>query len=87
MSTAQAIVGIKKWGNNLGVRLPNGVARAAHLQAEQMVCVSVSADGNSITIAPVAAAPLTLEQRLAQFDPERHGAEAMASKALGAEAW
>ncbi len=84
MSAAQAIVGIKKWGNNLGVRLPNAVARAAHLQAEQMVCITVNEVG--ITITPVVDAPLSLEQRLAQFDPKRHGGEAMTSKAVGAEA-
>ncbi len=85
MQRAQAIVGIKKWGNNLGVRLPGNVARAAHLQAEQMVRVTVDDDG--ITITPVPQTAPTLAQRLAQFDPQRHGGEAMAADPVGAESW
>ena len=27
---SEAVLDIKKWGNNLGVRLPAAVARAAH---------------------------------------------------------
>ena len=85
MAQAEAVVGIKKWGNNLGVRLPGNVAKAAHLHAEQMVRVTVSEDG--ITITPVENQALTLEQRLAQFDPARHGGEVMAAEPLGAEKW
>lgn len=85
MNHAEAIVGIKKWGNNLGVRLPGNVARAAHLQAEQMVRVAVGDDG--ITITPLPDAAPTLAQRLAQFDPARHGGEAMATEPVGAEKW
>lgn len=85
MNQAEAIVGIKKWGNNLGVRLPGNVARAAQLQAEQMVRVTVSDEG--ITITPLPDAGPTLAQRLAQFDPARHSGEAMASEPVGAEKW
>jgi len=78
---------IKQWGNNLGVRLPAAVAREAHLHAHQRVKVSVT-DG-LITITPVLLdEPFTLEQRLANFDPARHGGEAMSTgKNLGAEQW
>ncbi|WP_217629394.1 AbrB/MazE/SpoVT family DNA-binding domain-containing protein [Oryzisolibacter propanilivorax] len=79
------MVGIKKWGNNLGVRLPGNVARAAHLPAEQMVRVTVGDDG--ITITPLPDAAPTLAQRLARFDPARHGGEAMAADPVGAEKW
>lgn len=82
---AEAVLDIKQWGNNLGVRLPAAVARAAHLRADQRVRVTVE-DGR-VVITPEAPAPLTLEQRLARFDPERHGGEAMAAKPLGAERW
>lgn len=82
----EAILDIKHWGNNLGVRLPAAVARAAHLHADQRVRVSVEADGR-VVIAPVADAQLTLEQRLARFDSARHGGEVMATEALGAERW
>ena len=77
---------LKKWGNNLGVRLPAAIVREAHLKADQRVQISV-ADGQ-IIITPVTNEPLTLEQRLAQYDPVRHGGEVMASeKRLGAEQW
>jgi antitoxin MazE len=82
---AEAILDIKHWGNNLGVRLPASVAKAAHLHADQRVRVAVEA--GRVVITPIEDAPLTLAQRLARFDPERHGGEAMASEAVGAERW
>jgi antitoxin MazE len=81
----EAVLDIKQWGNNLGVRLPAAVARAAHLHADQRVCVSV--ENGLVVIRPVADTPLSLEQRLARFDPARHGGEVMASEAVGAERW
>jgi len=81
----EAVLDIKQWGNNLGVRLPAAVARAAHLHVDQRVCVSV--EEGRVVIRPVADAPLSLEQRLARFDPARHGGEVMASHAIGAERW
>jgi antitoxin MazE len=82
---AEAILDIKHWGNNLGVRLPAAVARAAHLRADQRVRVAV--EQGRVVITPVEDAPPTLEQRLARFDPARHGGEAMATEAVGAEKW
>lgn len=82
---AEVYLDIKQWGNNLGVRLPAAVARAAHLRADQRVRVSVE-DGQ-IVIRPADESALTLEQRLAQYDPERHGGEAMAVAPIGAEKW
>jgi antitoxin MazE len=81
----EAVLDLKQWGNNLGVRLPAAVAKAAHLQVDQRVRVSV--EGRQVVITPVADAPLTLEQRLALFDPARHGGEAMAAPLAGAERW
>lgn len=84
--TTEAILDIKQWGNNLGVRLPAAIAREAHLRLNQRVRISV--EGDHIMISPINDAPLTLEQRLANFDPERHGGEAMTtSHAIGAERW
>lgn len=81
---AAVVLDIKHWGSNLGVRLPTAIVRAAHLRADQRVSVAVG-DGR-VVITPVEDAPLTLEQRLARFDPERHGGEAMATgEHLGAE--
>jgi antitoxin MazE len=82
---AEAILDIKHWGNNLGVRLPAAVAKAANLHADQRVQVSV--DAGRVIITPLGDGALTLEQRLARFDPARHGGEAMAAALLGAEQW
>jgi len=77
---------IKYWGNNLGVRLPAAIARAARLQADQRVSITV--EEGRVVIAPVADASLSLAERLERFDPERHGGEAMSADAtLGAEGW
>ena len=81
----EAILDIKHWGNNLGVRLPAAVAREANFHADQRVRISVEA--GRVIISPMADAPLTLDQRLARFDPARHGGEAMVGPALGAERW
>ena len=56
------------------MRLPAAVAREAHLHADQRVRVSVE-DGR--VVHPPEDAPPTLEQRLARFDPARHGGEVM----------
>lgn len=83
---AEAILDIKHWGNSLGVRLPAAVAREAHLQADQRVRVFVE-DGR-VVIMPVDNAEPTLEQRLARFDPSRHGGEVMPITGIvGAERW
>ena len=58
------------------------MARAAHLHADQRVRITV--EGERVIITPLRDEPLTLEQRLARFDPERHSGEAMPSdEALG----
>jgi antitoxin MazE len=77
---------VKQWGNNLGVRLPAEIARESDLKVHQRVRISVI--NGEIIIKPVAKTTLTLEQRLALFDPVKHGGELMTtSKALGAENW
>ena len=81
----EAVLDIKQWGNSLGIRLPASVAREAHLRVDQRVRISV--EGGQVVITPAPDAPLTLEQRLARFDPARHGGEVMASQAVGAERW
>ena len=82
----EVVLDIKQWGNNLGVRLPVAIAREAHLKAHQSVRLTV-VDGQ-IIITPVVNKPLTLEKRLAGFDPKRHSGEAMATQQrLGAEQW
>ena len=85
MAAIEAVLDLKQWGNNLGVRLPVAVARAAHLHADQRVRVAVE-DGR-VVITPLEDAPLTLEQRLARFDPAKHAGEVMVTEPLGAEKW
>ena len=82
---ADAVLDIKRWGNNLGVRLPVGIAREAHLHADQRIRVAV--ENGRVVITPLEREQLTLEQRLARFDPVRHGGEAMPTAAVGAEQW
>ena len=83
---AEAVLDIKQWGNNLGVRLPAAVAREARLHVDQRVRVAV--EGDQVVITRVDDWRLTLEQRLAAYDPKRHGGERMATtKTLGAERW
>ena len=81
---AVAILDIKQWGNNLGVRLPTAVAKAAHLHVDQRVRVEV--EGGRVIITPESA-PLTLAQRLALYDAGRHGGEVMDAPPIGAEKW
>jgi len=82
----EVVLDIKQWGNNLGVRLPAAIAREAHIHVHQRVRLSVA--NGQIIITPVLDEPLTLEQRLANFDPARHGGEVMATvQKLGAEQW
>ncbi len=82
---AVAILDIKQWGNNLGVRLPAAVAKAAHLHVDQRV--RVVAENGRVVITPEELPALTLEQRLALYDNERHGGETMRSMPIGAERW
>jgi len=50
--------------------------------------VRTSIQGESIIVSSVEITPLTLEQRLAAYDPKRHGGEQMTTmQRLGAERW
>lgn len=82
---AETVLSIKHWGNNLGVRLPQAIAREAHLHADQQVRIRVE-DGR-VVIEPVITASPSLEDRLQRFDPVRHGGEVMAAPLQGAERW
>jgi antitoxin MazE len=77
---------IRQWGNNLGVRLPSAIAQEAGLKRDQRVKLSVV--NKTIVISPVETT-LSLEERLACFDPEKHsGGELMqTTQTMGAEQW
>ena len=77
----KSAVKIKTWGNGLGVRLTAQVARAAGLTAETLVNITVESD--RIIISPAAPPKPTLAQKLADFDPKKHGGEVMATKPIG----
>ena len=74
---------LRKWGNNLGVRLPAAIARDAGFQSGQEVRLRVE-DGRVI-VEPILSKDLRLEERLRLFDPARHGGEVMADARIGAE--
>ena len=77
---------VKQWGNNLGVRLPAAIVRETNLKAHQRVRISVL--NGDVIIKPVVEVALTLEERLALFNPVKHGSEVMvATQKLGAENW
>ncbi len=82
---SEAVLDIKPWGNNIGVRIPAAVARAAKLRAHQSVKLTV--EGGRVVITPQDDKPLTLQARLALFDPALHGGEAMAVTPVGVEVW
>ena len=82
----EAILSIKHWGNSLGVRLPQAVARAANLHAHQQVRMVVE-DGRVVIEPLPQAGALSLAERLKRFDPARHGGETMAVVPIGAERW
>ena len=81
----EAILDIKPWGNSLGVRLPASVARAARLKADQRVRITV--EEGRVVITPHGDKSLTLAERLALFDPQVHGGEAMAATPVKREVW
>lgn len=81
---SDTILDIKLWGNNLGVRLPAAVARAARLTVNQRVRLTV--EEGRVIITPHGDKPLSLADKLALFDPAVHGGEAMAAVPVGLEA-
>lgn len=69
----RAMLAIEQWGNSLAVRIPAGVARSADLAVGQPV--EVSAQYSRVLIRAIADPRPTLAQKLAAFDPARHGGE------------
>ena len=81
--TKTAKLTIQQWGNSLAVRIPAAVARSAHFAVGQPVELSVEDVG--VIVKPVGVPKLTLAQKLAIYDPEKHGGEAMATEPIGKE--
>lgn len=74
---------IQQWGNSLAVRIPSAVARSARFSVGQPVEVTV--EDASVVVRPVGEPKLTLAQKLALFDPEKHSGEIMPTSRVGAE--
>jgi antitoxin MazE len=78
-----AVLRVQQWGNSLAVRIPSSVARSVGFKVGQPV--EVSAQDAAVLVTPAGDPQLTLPQKLALFDPKRHGGEAMASIPRGNE--
>ena len=74
---------VQEWGNGLAVRITAPVARAARITRGQPIQVEVVEGG--LFLRTVGKPKLTLEQKLARFDPALHGGEIAASGRIGAE--
>ena len=80
-----AILSIQQWGNSLAVRIPAKVARSARFKVGQPV--EVSAQDSNVLVRAIGEPKLSLAQKLAAFDPDRHGGEVMATGRIGREAF
>jgi len=70
-------------GNSFAVRIPATVARAAHFEVGQEV--QVTADEAGVTVRSIGPRKLTLNEKLALFEPAKHGGEVMATGRVGVE--
>lgn len=73
---------VQKWGNGLAIRLTQRVARASGIQEGTQVVIRADA---GILIVETKERPMSLEERLARFDPKRHGGEEMPFAPVGKE--
>src|ERR1700679_3252941 len=72
-----ATLTVQQWGNSLAVRIPAAVARTARFRVGQPV--EVSAQDSNVLVRSIGEPKLTLEQKLAAYDPLRHSGEVMAT--------
>ncbi len=80
-----ATLTLQQWGNSLAVRIPAAVARSARFKVGQPV--EVSAQDSNVLVKAVGEPRLTLAQKLAAFDPVRHGGEVMTAGRVGKEVY
>ena len=73
-----AILTIQQWGNSLAVRIPANVARSARFKVGQPV--EVLAQNSNVLVRAIGEPKLSLAQKLAAFDPDRHGGEVMGTR-------
>ena len=78
-----ATLTVQKWGNSLAVRIPAAVAKSAGFKLGQPV--KVSAQESRVLMTAMGPPRLTLAQKLAAFDPDRHTGEVMKTTRAGNE--
>lgn len=83
MMAKTANLTVQKWGNSLAVRIPSSIARSAHVSLGTLVELTVQE--SNIIVRHVGEQKLSLNQRLAMFDPKKHAGEEMASAPIGVE--
>ena len=79
-----ATLTLQRRGNSLAVRIPSSIARSVGFKVGQPVEVSVQ--DSAMRVAAAGEPRLTLKQKVARFDPERHSGEVMAARRAGNEA-
>jgi antitoxin MazE len=75
---------LQQWGNSLAVRIPSAIARSAHFTVG--LPVELTLTDASVLVTPIGPPKLSLAQRLAAFDPAKHGGEVMVSAPRGKNA-
>ncbi len=78
-----ATLTVQQWGNSLALRIPAVIARSARFVVGQPVELSVTDD--ALLVKRAGKPRLSLTQKLASFDPVRHGGEVMAARPVGKE--
>ncbi|OGV26628.1 MAG: hypothetical protein A3F18_06555 [Legionellales bacterium RIFCSPHIGHO2_12_FULL_37_14] len=76
-------ISVQKWGNSLAVRIPAPVAQRMHLIPGTII--ELSMQENMVVIKSVASKRISLDERIARFDSEKHGGEVLAYKSVGVE--
>ena len=76
-------VAVRKWGNSLGVRIPQAFAK--EVQIDEGTEVDLTIDGASIVLTPKPT--LSLSALLAGVTDDNRHAEVESGRAVGREAW
>lgn len=75
----------QRWGNSIGVRIPQGVAKKVGMDYGSEMTITTGED-NSIIIKPVKSKP-TLDDLLSQCTPDKRHEEIDWGKPEGNEIW
>jgi antitoxin MazE len=78
-----AALTVQQWGNSLAVRIPAAIAKSVGFKVGQPV--EMSAQDSALLVVALGERRLSLAQKLALFDADIHGGEAMASSPVGKE--